>query len=292
MAIGEQSLYRLAHLLSRTEVAHSSQMKGALTSIAANDRYRSDQAHRVLAAADMFQSQLAGTDILDLGCNDGALTMQYAESGPRSVTGIDIDAAAIDLANSHHCRPHLRYLVSTTTTFPLPDASIDVILCYDVFEHVSQPARVLEECRRVLRPGGTVLIGTWGWGNPFAPHLWSTMPVPWAHLFVSERTLLRACRLVYEADLYAPTFHDLDAEGRRLPGRYRDTSISTDYLNKYRIRDFEQVFAASGMSWELKLVPFGSRWARWTKPLLKSKYLREFLHGYLWAALTKGYASN
>ncbi len=56
---------------------------------------------------------------------------------------------------------------------------VDVVLCYDVFEHVSRPAAVLDECYRILKPGGKMLIGTWGWYHPFAPHLWSTMPVPW-----------------------------------------------------------------------------------------------------------------
>src|SRR5206468_219311 len=146
--------------------------------------------------------------------------------------------------------------------------SIDVILCYDVFEHVSKPAAMLAECKRVLRSGGRMLIGTWGWYHPFAPHLWSTMPVPWAHLLVSERTLLRACRRVYHSPWYVPTFHDLDANGHRYQDRYVEEQISTDYLNKYLLRDFERTFEESGLRWRVQLQPFGSRWARWTKPFL------------------------
>jgi 2-polyprenyl-3-methyl-5-hydroxy-6-metoxy-1,4-benzoquinol methylase len=283
----EHALYQLAKWLSPTELAHSTSMKAAAMSMAANDEYRSTQAARVLAAARDFGIGLDGRDLLDLGCNDGALTAQYATEGPTRVIGIDINADAVHRAASEHSAANIEYRHSTVTTFPIEDDSVDVIFCYDVFEHVAKPSTILDECRRVLRPGGSLLIGTWGWGHPFAPHLWATMPVPWAHVLVSEATLLRACRRVYEADWYRPTFHDLDADGRKIPGRYSETSISTDYLNKFTIRDFERVFAESGLSVDIRLVPFGSRKAAWTKPLLRSAFFREYLHGYLWACLRK-----
>jgi len=80
-----------------------------------------------------------------------------------------------------------------------------------------------------IMPAATsrMLIGTWEWHRPFAPHLWSTMPVPWAHLIVSERTLLRACRRVYHAAWYVPTFHDFDVDGSRKHDRYTEDRIST-----------------------------------------------------------------
>jgi SAM-dependent methyltransferase len=277
--VAEHTLYTLARLLYRTEVVHDAEMKQALQSLKANNTYRSQQVNRMLAATKRFQLPLDG-DILDLGCNDGALTVQY--DAPRTLTGIDIDAQAIERAKARHSR--VTFLVGTPGTLPLPDASLDGILCYDVFEHVAKPDEVLAECRRVLRPGGWMLIGTWGWGHPFAPHLWATMPVPWAHLLVSERTLFRACRRVYHASWYRPTYHDLDANGNRHKDRYTQTRIDPNYLNKFKIRDFEKVFRDSGFAWEVSVEPFGS--APWIAPLLKTP-LREYLHSYLWAVLRR-----
>ncbi len=278
-------LYGLARILLRTNIAHSPEMTLSLQSMEASDEFRAAQADRMVEAADRCGVRIAGRDLADLGCNDGALTERYLDRNPRSVIGLDIDASAIARAERRDRRVTFR--LATPTQLPVPDSSVDVILSYDVFEHIADPAATLVECRRILRPGGQMLIGTSGWGHPFAPHLWSTMPVPWAHLLVSEATLLRACRRVYLADWYTPTVHDLDPQGQRIPERYAATEISRAHLNRYLARDFEREFARSGLRWRVELVPFQSRWAFWTRPCLRSRTLREYLHGYLWAILEK-----
>ena len=132
-----------------------------------------------------------------------------------------------------------------------------------------------------------MLIGTWGWYHPFAPHLWAAMPVLWAHVFVSERTLLRACRRVYRSSWYVPIYHDFDSSDQRCADRYTNESISPEYLNKYLVCDFERVFRESGLESQVLLEPFSSSYAAWTKPFLRIPFLREFFHSYLWAVLQK-----
>lgn len=283
MPLAELALYHLAHLFSNSQVAHSNEMKAAMRDASANVAYRADEVTRVMAAVERYNIRVTGADVLDLGCNDGALTAQYATKGPRSMLGVDIDPEAIARAIRERSLPGIEYRLSTTAVLPVDSASIDTIVSYDVFEHVAQPSALLAECRRVLRPNGKMLIGSWGWLHPFAPHLWSVMPVPWAHVFVSERTLLRACRRVYRSPWYSPTRHDVDAQGNRKADNYQEESISTDYLNKFRVSDFERAFEESGLSWRLELRPFGA--APWTRPLLSVPKVREFLHGYFWAVL-------
>ena len=169
----------------------------------------------------------------------------------------------------------------------MDDESIDVIISYDVFEHVSRPGPILAELRRLLRPGGRILIGTWSWKHPFAPHLWSVMPVPWAHVIFSEKTMLRVCRRVYHSPWYVPDMHDFDEDGSRLPDKFTNDSISTDYLNKYLLTDFEKAFRGAGFECTTHAVPFGSKYARWTSAFLGVPGLREFLSGYVWFVLEK-----
>jgi SAM-dependent methyltransferase len=53
-------------------------------------------------------------------------------------------------------------LEGTAESLPVPDASFDVVLCTQVLEHANDPAQVVRELRRVVRPGGRVLASTHG----------------------------------------------------------------------------------------------------------------------------------
>jgi SAM-dependent methyltransferase len=262
-------------------------MKDALQSKESYADYRLTRAQEITDAAKRSGVQLAGQIVLDLGCSDGAISPYYLEAGASEVIGVDIDAAAIDAAKRQHARPGLSFHLSDTDRLPLSDQSVNVIIAYDVFEHVAVPAALLEECHRVLTPGGQLLIGTWGWHHPFAPHLWSTMPVPWAHVFFSERTLLRTCRRVYHSDWYTPNMHDFDENGERIQDRYLNESIDTSYLNKFLVRDFERTFETSQLDWTLQPQPFSSPLASWTRLFLKTPWIREFFTAYFWAVLTR-----
>ena len=283
MRSAELVLYSLAKLLYRSEVAQSTEMKAALISDTAYAEHRNKELAKVTQAAARYAVPIKGT-ILDLGCNDGAITVGYLNYGADQVIGIDIDSKAIERANQLRAANNASFYVGTIDSIPMADSSVDTIFSYDVFEHVSDVPGLLREIRRVLRPGGKALIGTWGWKNPFAPHLWSTMPVPWAHCFVSEPTLLRACRRVYRSSWYQPNMHDLREDGT-LKDKYNEDHIPREYLNKYLIRDFERAFSASGMTWEIHASTFGK--TPFLKPLLAIPRLREYLTAYFWAVLMR-----
>jgi hypothetical protein len=111
--------------------------------------------------------------------------------------------------------------------------------------------------------------------------------VPWAHVFFSEKTMLRTCRRVYNAPWYRPTQWDFDDNGRR-KDKYGEEAIDTDWLNKLLLRDFEELFDRSGFEYKMVLQPFGSRHARWTRVFLRNRFLREYVTSFFWALLKKG----
>lgn len=283
----ERILYRLVRAFYRTEVAHSSEMKSALQDIDVYDSYRANEIHRILEAVGRYDIALAGRTVMDFGCNDGAISAEYLRQGAARVVGVDVDERALARARELHTDERMEFVQGNVDRIPVDDGKVDTIISYDVFEHVSRPADILAELHRLLRPGGRILIGTWSWKHPFAPHLWSVMPVPWAHVLFGERTMLRVCRRVYHSPWYVPDMHDFDAEGQRLPDKFTNDAVSTDYLNKYLITDFERAFRAAGFQCRTNAVPFGSRYVRWTRAFLGVPGLREFLSGYVWFVLTK-----
>lgn len=287
MKLAENLLFAVAKRMYTRNMGQSEEMTQALASDDSYADYRQECVNDVLVAADKYNVSYKGKTVLDLGCYDGAISGGYLKAGAKHVIGVDIDAPAVKVAQEKYSGPNIEFHASNTTELPLPDSCVDTIFCYDVFEHVSCPSPILEQCFRVLKPGGKMLIGTWGWYHPFAPHLWSTMPVPWAHVVFSEKTMLRVCRRIYNSDFYVPNMHDFDKNGARITDKFNYETIPTDYLNKYLVKDFEKVFQNSPLDFKINQQRFSSKWAAWTKPLLKVPFLKEFFTAYIWVVLQR-----
>jgi 2-polyprenyl-3-methyl-5-hydroxy-6-metoxy-1,4-benzoquinol methylase len=116
-----------------------------------------------------------GKDVLDVPCGMGWGTSLI--SGPRSLTGVDLNADAITEANGRYGRK-AKFVVGDMGRLEFADASFDVICCLEGIEHV--PVEVghsfLRESSRVLRPEGTLLLSSPYChtkphsGNPFHIH--------------------------------------------------------------------------------------------------------------------------
>ncbi len=100
----------------------------------------------------------AGDRALDLGCGDGLFTGELARAGAVPV-GVDVAQAALDRA--HEREPNLPFrLAPIDGPLPLEDNAFDLVWASEVIEHVADTARWLSEVRRVLVPGGRLLITT------------------------------------------------------------------------------------------------------------------------------------
>jgi len=102
---------------------------------------------------------LAGTDLLDLGCGAGWLSRRMAGEGAVSVTAIDTDADRI-ARNIAKDGQTVRFVTGAAEALPLKDASLDLIVMMKSLHHVPIPQMdaAFDEFARVLRLGGQVYI--------------------------------------------------------------------------------------------------------------------------------------
>jgi len=99
-----------------------------------------------------------GDRALDLGCGQGDFTAALARAGADAV-GADVAEAALARARSRHPEVEFR-LVPFDGPLPFEDGSFDLVWASEVIEHVADTARWLSEVRRVLVPGGRLLLTT------------------------------------------------------------------------------------------------------------------------------------
>lgn len=234
-----------------------------------------------------------GLDILDLGCGEGELSFMLAERGAKSVIGIDAIADRIAsgkrrLAETPGVKTIDFRLAADTRTIGLPDASVDLIVCFDVLEHIMDYEPVIAEWARVLRPGGRVFIWWVPWFHPWGPHIESLVPLPWAHVFFSDEALLETCARIYDMPEFTPRLWDLDQNGQKKPNKWRAMTRLPD-VNRLTIGRFESILRRVGLGIaERNARGFSSsKLAGMTGFLTKVPIMREFFTAYLTYKLRK-----
>jgi SAM-dependent methyltransferase len=97
-----------------------------------------------------------GERVLDLGCGAGRFVAALRDAGADPV-GVELAEAALERARHNAPGADLR-LLEEDGSLPLEHASVDLVWCSEVLEHVADTGHLLLESRRVLRPGGRLLV--------------------------------------------------------------------------------------------------------------------------------------
>lgn len=110
------------------------------------------------SAAYLIDRLLPGTDVLDVGCGPGTITVDIAARvAPGRVLGIDSAAEVVDAARAEAAGlQNVELRVDDVFALDVDDASFDVVHAHQVLQHLTDPVAALQEMRRVCRPDGVV----------------------------------------------------------------------------------------------------------------------------------------
>ena len=184
--------------------------------------------------------------ILDYGCGTGDhITFPLAQA-ENEVLGIDVHAPSILEARRKYALPNLSFRVGDLQDLSEQDLGFDVIVCSEVLEHLENPREFMEGLRRLLRPGGALIITT--------PNGYGSFEM----LRRLERTLTRigvhqGLRWVYQigrklrrrARGHAASRNTSERlSGDSTPGFLNQDSVHVQF---FRLRMLEELFSNSGL---------------------------------------------
>jgi ubiquinone/menaquinone biosynthesis C-methylase UbiE len=97
--------------------------------------------------------------VLEVAPGPGFLSIELAKRG-LPVRAVDISRTFVDIARRNAAAEgvNVRFELGNAAALPVEDASVDFVVCRAAFKNFSEPVKALAEMRRVLRPGGTMLL--------------------------------------------------------------------------------------------------------------------------------------
>jgi SAM-dependent methyltransferase len=121
------------------------------------DQYHFEKLHHLQRLVDF--DGYRGKRVLDVGCGAGTDLVRFARGGAH-VTGVDVASSAIALARQNFAQQNLEADLREADgeRLPFPDASFDFVYAHGVVQYAANDRAVVDECRRVLKPGGEAVF--------------------------------------------------------------------------------------------------------------------------------------
>ena len=121
------------------------------------DQYHFEKLHHLLRLVDF--DGYRGRRVLEVGCGAGVDLARFAKGGAE-VVGVDLAASAIDLARANFEQQGLsgEFRVADGEALPFSESSFDFVFAHGVVQYTTNPQRLVDECRRVLKPGGEAVF--------------------------------------------------------------------------------------------------------------------------------------
>lgn len=215
--------------LSRSSGDHSSSAEPA-----AHANTPADPLELLRGKYPNFHQMVWRKRVVDFGCGTGQQAAALVQTEECDVLGVDTNRKTLEKAKQYanglqlpSGRLEFRERVNRDMW-----GTFDVVISQNAMEHYPEPAAILEEMQRLLKPGGKLLV-TFGppWFAPYGSHMDFFCNVPWLNLLFTERTVM-AVRARFRNDGAV---------------RYEDCESG---LNKMSVAKFARIVAASGLKME------------------------------------------
>jgi SAM-dependent methyltransferase len=121
------------------------------------DQYHFEKLHHLPRLIDF--AGYRDRAVLEVGCGAAVDLARFARGGA-VVTGVDVAASAIELARANFTQQGLQgeLRVADGEHLPFADNTFDLVYAHGVVQYTPSPTRLVEECRRVLKPGGQAIF--------------------------------------------------------------------------------------------------------------------------------------
>jgi 2-polyprenyl-3-methyl-5-hydroxy-6-metoxy-1,4-benzoquinol methylase len=229
--------------------------------------------------------------VLDFGSGFGGRTIAYARDGAAMVYGVEPFQEPINaskaLAKEWNVE-NVKFDLCGEFDIPHEDNKFDVVVTFDVLEHVADPRRSLAELHRVLKPTGTLFAVFPLYRGMLSHHLDYLTLVPGLHLIFQPQRIMRVVNELLDTRFR----HILVSRHRAVPLSYRKDRHVLPMLNGMGLNDFKantemfNVEHLDQVSVARRFAGEGSLPARLTEPLMKMPaFVSEVLTFHICAVL-------
>ena len=129
--------------------------------------------------------------LIDIGSSTGIMTKEYSKYFEQ-VIGVDLDKQAVDFANEKYGNENTKFINSPIEELGLPQQSVDVITCTQIYEHVPSETQLLDSIYKLLKPGGVCYFAASNRFKIIEPHynlpFLSFLPKKIANIYISKFT--------------------------------------------------------------------------------------------------------
>jgi SAM-dependent methyltransferase len=198
-----------------------------------------DAVDQVLAFLSGARLTMADKVVADIGCGDGIIDLGLALKGaPAKLVGYDVRPTDVDALSRAAAAAGvvegipdtLSFATSAAESIPAPDGYFDYVVTWSVFEHVTNPVRMLQEIARILKPGGVLFLQLWPFfHSEHGGHLWLRYDEPYPHLLRTDSEIRQEVRGEQGSD----------------PGR--DAVDEYESLNRITLDGLQRALLASGL---------------------------------------------